>query len=74
MPYVFLQHLLIVVALTYFIFSRGWRSHRLLLLLLIVMYSCEFLWSNLMLLNSRTSAVGSILLASIWSCLTLRPM
>ncbi len=74
MPYVLIQYMVIVLIFSYFIFRRRWSERRIFLLMLVVMYVLEFLWTNPLLLNPLTFIPASLLLASIWGFLTFVPL
>jgi len=74
MPYVLIQYVVIILIFWYFAFRRKWSDKKLFFLMLGVMYFSEFLWGTPFLLNPITFIPGSLLLASIWGCLTLLPL
>ena len=74
MPYVLIQYVVIILIFWYFIFRRQWSDKKIFFLMLGVMYFWEFLWGTAFLLNPITFIPGSLLLASIWGCLTLLPL
>lgn len=74
MPYAQIQYLVIVLVFWHFIFRRKWSERKVLVLMMVVMYVFEFLWTNPFLLNPLTFIPGSCLLTSIWGFLTFVPL
>ena len=74
MPYAQIQYLVIVLSFWYFIFRRRWSERKIFVLMVVVMYVFEFLWTNPFLLNHLTFIPGSFLLTSIWGFLTFIPL
>ncbi len=74
MPFILFLYLGIIL-IFYFFIKKDWSEKRLFIVMLIVMYVFEiFIWSNPLLFNIFLFIPVSLLLISIWGCLTFIPL